>query len=1244
MNLTSVILKSLRHYWQVHLATLLAVAVTTTVLTGALTVGDSMRGSLRDLTMKRLGPIDHVVLASTFLDRDTADRWMASPEFAQAFQNGYPALHFPAGTLELTNRKAADAAAVANAATAPQTDPVVDGPGTTPELAFDWTSVAVWAVDTGFDRLDWGPGDWPLPGDNEVVLNATAARRLGLDESQLGTLVTLRIGKPSDVPTESFIATKDDAVSSLPRLKWVGLAPDDGVGRLALSPGTETPANVFLSLTTAQRLVPAATRTARGDQPLINALLVTAPTWEPVSADAATAALRGLRPSIADAGLKVVAVDRAPLNYYSVSSVRMLLDDGQQRVLTAALRGLNYQPVLTYLANDLQLADREAKGVPFSMVSALDLTADSGLPLVDGSTVQQLQADEVLVNRWAAEDLGVEVGQSLRLRYYEPETVDGIEVEREALFRVAGIVELTTPDQPYQTQGRRTVIASFKQPPTAANDPWLTPEVPGVTDAVSIEAWDLPFETASKIRPQDDDYWQFHRTTPKAFITLGTGQRLWSSRFGDLTSYRVPADQLTSEELRQRLERAIAANLIDAGFQILPVKRQGLGGSQGSTPFDVLFLMFSMFVVVSALLLLVLFVRLGLQQRAAELGLWLAVGFSPRQVARCWWAESLLAAMGGLGLGSVAGVAYAGLMAWLMRTAWVGAVASPFLYLHWTWRSILLGGCGSFLVCALVVAWSVRRAAQGSARTLLSGRWVDGDGARPAQRWWFQPLPRRLLLLGAIGLSIGGLFATGDAQAVAFLGGGMGALLAMLATIYAGLIQPPPTVRLAWADVGRLNLARQPLRSLMIVGLVGIATFLILAVSAFRLSPTERGTAGFSYVVRTDTGVIDDLNAPAVRQRLLEQNRVADAAATPVPAAAATFYGFRFHDGEHASCNNPFQAGQPQVLGVQPGFVERFDDPKNSAFAWVAHTGQTVAEQQNPWRLLQRSKRQTLAAGPSATEPAATEPRDRPAEDRQTGDRQTGDTSLAAERAGADRGGAIPVIIDKNTAWYSLKVYLPGTRFTIDYPGVGPVEFELVGLLDNSLLQGVLLVAEDDFLRLFPKNVGQRFFLVAGEGDASVSELRELGQALKDSGWQIRPAAEVLAVYLAVQNTYLSAFQSLGSLGLLLGTIGLVVAQFRSILERRRELALLQALGFANPRIQSLVTRETLLLMGLGFGVGLAGAAVGVLPHWWFGAADLPLTWLLAVLAAIAAIGWVAARVVGNWAVQGNLLRLLRNQ
>ena len=188
---------------------------------------------------------------------------------------------------------------------------------------------------------------------------------------------------------------------------------------------------------------------------------------------------------------------------------------------------------------------------------------------------------------------------------------------------------------------------------------------------------------------------------------------------------------------------------------------------------------------------------------------------------------------------------------------------------------------------------------------------------------------------------------------------------------------------------------------------------------------------------------------------------------------------------------------------MSPSWLERFDAPDRPAFAWVATTAASVADKTNPWRLLET-----------------------PSND------------------------AIPVIIDKNTAWYSLKVYLPGSRFRIDYPGVGEVEFELVGLLDNSLLQGTLMISEKRFLELFPRSTGQRFFLIDGVTPERADEVLALGNALKDSGWQLQSTADVLANYLAVQNTYLSAFQSLGSLGLLLGTIGLVIAQFRSVLER----------------------------------------------------------------------------------------------
>ena len=56
---------------------------------------------------------------------------------------------------------------------------------------------------------------------------------------------------------------------------------------------------------------------------------------------------------------------------------------------------------------------------------------------------------------------------------------------------------------------------------------------------------------------------------------------------------------------------------------------------------------------------------------------------------------------------------------------------------------------------------------------------------------------------------------------------------------------------------------------------------------------------------------------------------------------------------------------------------------------------------------------------------------------------------------------------------------------------------------------------------------------------------------------------ERLAEFHRVENTYLSTFQTLGGLGLLLGTVGLAAVLLRNVLERRRELALLGAVGYA---------------------------------------------------------------------------------
>ncbi len=85
-------LRSLIHYWRLNLAVVLGVAVASAVLTGALLAGDSVRGSLRGLTLERLGSIDVALVSERLLPQDLARRQHEHPAFGDGFGGLAPAL------------------------------------------------------------------------------------------------------------------------------------------------------------------------------------------------------------------------------------------------------------------------------------------------------------------------------------------------------------------------------------------------------------------------------------------------------------------------------------------------------------------------------------------------------------------------------------------------------------------------------------------------------------------------------------------------------------------------------------------------------------------------------------------------------------------------------------------------------------------------------------------------------------------------------------------------------------------------------------------------------------------------------------------------------------------------------------------------------------------------------------------------------------------------------------------------
>jgi ABC-type antimicrobial peptide transport system permease subunit len=1140
MSLSRLIVASLRYHWRTNLAVMLAVTAASAVLTGALVVGDSMRASLRHLLLDQLGRIDEVLVADRFFRAELADELQARPEFEAYFSRAVPAIYLT-GTVE-------------NPASSLRAGRVgVIGAG-----------AAFWSLGEG------GPQE--PPGEGQIVLNEPLAAEVG---ARVGDDVLLRIGSVSQVPADSALGRKTETIRNR-RLRVSAIIPAEGLGRFALNPSQLVPLNAFVATETLQAAL---------DQPgRVNAIFVAGHSGRVPSKGEDEALAGCLHPTLADFGLQI---ERHELGYWQLTSNRMLLDPP---VLTAAQKAFaadGAQGVLTYLANTIAAGGRE---IPYSTITAIDFGAAPPLgPFVtpEGTPIGPLADDEIVLNTWAADDLGAKPGDEVEITYFEPDSTHGQVRESKAAFRLKAIVDLAG----------------------LAADPDLTPQLPGVTDQLSIGDWDPPFPfEQSRVRDQDEEYWDdreatkkfarpMYRTTPKAFVSLASGRRLWSSRFGDTTAVRfAPPPGPTV----QRQADQLSLDPASLGFAFRPVKRLGLEAAQGTTAFDGLFIGFSLFIMVASLLLVALLFRLGIEGRAEQIGVLRAVGIPQRKIFAALAAEGLVVTAIGSLVGVVAGVGYGWLMIVGLTTWWVRAISSPFLDLYVTFGSLLIGFLGGLVVSVLTILLTLRRTGRVSVRRLLAGEAVDKPWTtRAAARKSLVAAGVLIALAAACGFSA--LALGGEAQAGAFVGSGALVLAAALSLVWnrmrrgasTGLADAPS---LTIARLAARNGARHPTRSTLSIGLVAAASFLIVALSAFRLDPDalargrDSGSGGFSLMAQSDQPIYQNLNSPAGRAALGFSDQ-ADAR-----LAHCDVVSLRVEAGDDASCLNLYQATQPRVLGAGESLVRR------GGFAWGPIRAETPAEEANPWLLLDKKL-------PDA----------------------------------ADGTPVVPAVVDFNTATYSLHKGL-GDVIELDGGGGRAARLEIVAMLKNSVFQGNVLVGEGAFLELFPEVSGYRFFLI-DTGDEPARDVRQaLEQTLGDFGFDVETTSGRLAAFFAVQNTYLSTFQSLGGLGLLLGTFGLATVQLRSVLERRRELALMRATGFRRALLARMVMIENALLLVGGLAVGILAALVAVLPHWLGGGASVPWVSLAATLALVLLVGLAAGLVAVRATLRAELLPALREE
>ena len=547
-----------------------------------------------------------------------------------------------------------------------------------------------------------------------------------------------------------------------------------------------------------------------------------------------------------------IHLSKTSQGYFNITSDRMIFESDIEKHFSTwlgSVTGDDFQPVFTYLANAIADDGRE---IPYSTITAIDFTSAPPLgPFLstEGLPLKPLGEHEIALNTWAADDLKAKIGDTIKITYFAPESIHGQIQEKTAEFKLAAIVKLSG----------------------AADDRLLTPAVKGITDELTMADWNPPFPfDAKRIRPQDEQYWNEHGPTPKALVSLESGRKLWASRFGQTTSLRIASAEEIPETTKKEFPNPKLKYVLEwdfyydlsLGFTWQPVKLQGLAAAQGTTPFNVLFLGFSFFIIVSALMLVLLLFKLGVERRAAEIGILLAVGWKPKRVRKLLFREGVLTAVCGGLLGVPLGIGYAALMLWGLQTWWLAAIVTPFLKLYITPGSLAIGFFAGFFMGLVTIYFAVRKISRIAPRRLLAGiahdarerqspDWLPFSASRSTPTAtppiWRLAFPGGLWLIFFAANVLFWFFARklSDLEAGMFFGSGAIMLLLTLLVLWNRLRRGATgaAVALGGGNLFRLairNAARSPGRSTLTIGLVASACFLIVAVSAFNSIPRNK--------------------------------------------------------------------------------------------------------------------------------------------------------------------------------------------------------------------------------------------------------------------------------------------------------------------------------------------------------------------------------------------------------------------
>jgi ABC-type lipoprotein release transport system permease subunit len=930
-------------------------------------------------------------------------------------------------------------------------------------------NVRIIGVDDRFNQLSDNHFNYVNLDEDEVYISDNLASGLNLKENDM---FMLRIRKTSLIPLNAPFVSDEETSISL-RVRVGKITGADQLGHFNLKNSQTAPFNVFINLDFLNRLMKIEGKS--------NAIL-----FSSTGAIGVKEIIESVKNNwdLEDASLKARYISKT--NELEVFSDRVFIESP---IANAFINNLtDKRLIITYFINSFRKAEKET---PYSFVSTLD--------------EKILKEDEIIVNKWLAEDLSLQAGDTVGLKYFAVGPLRQLD-EKSAFFIVKEILPVSGTYQ----------------------DPTLMPSIPGLADAGSCRDWKagIPIDL-SRIRDKDEEYWNKWKGTPKAFINIKTAQNLWQNRFGDYTAIRFPASTTDIKKIKEVFRNNLdPANL---GFNVRNVKEEALYAARNGVNFSQLFIGLSFFVLLSAVLLTSLLFLLNMTKRSTQAGTLSALGYSARLIRKLFLLEGILVALLGSLAGLILAVIYNKVILILLNSLWYDIVRTSSLEMEINPGTLLTGFIISMAIAILTIIISLRR---------LKGQVIEiQKEIQEKEKKWTGPLITIIAVMTALA-SLAIIFIqfikielnTG----MFFMAGSL--LLISLILMSERVLKYYENRFFSFSTISHLtlkNITRNRKRSYVIIILFALGTFIIVATGSNRKDITaaanenSSGTGGYRFFAESTVPVLHDLNNVAVRREYgLEGDY--------------SFVQFSKSDGDDASCLNLNRITNPVILGTDPAQLR-------GRFTFLASS--SYLDDEDPWSSLNKDP----------------------------------------------GGGMVPAIADQTVIQWGLGLKVGDTLLYNNASG-DTLKLKLIGGLAPSVFQGYVIISEQYFLKNFPASSGSSVFLVESKTGPDSLAQEDLSRAMRDWGWQMSPTTDRLAEFYSVENTYLAIFLMLGVLSLVIGTFGLGILIARSIMERKREIGLLLALGYRQNTIYQIIFTEYMILLMSGITIGFFPAVISTLP------------------------------------------------